>query len=64
MTIMDEELIEKKPTLSAINKESLDELSIEELGLRIDILEREIIRCSEKIKSKENSKRSAEDVFK
>mgnify|MGYP001972890841 FL=1 len=61
---MDEELIEKKPTLLAINKESLDELSIEELGLRINILEQEIKRCSEKIKSKENSKRSAEDVFK
>ena len=60
---MSDEIINKKSLIETLITESLDQLSINELKDRVKFLELEIIRCNEKIVSKELSKSAADSVF-
>ena len=60
---MNDEIINKKSLIETLITEPLDQLSINELKDRVKFLELEIIRCNEKIVSKELSKSAADSVF-
>ena len=60
---MNDEIINKKSSIETLITEPLDQLSINELKDRVKFLELEIIRCNEKIVSKELSKSAADSVF-
>ena len=61
---MEDDFEKKIQPLDQLIKEDLDQLSIEELEERINLLNIEVDRCSSKIKSKNSSKVSAESFFK
>jgi len=61
---MEDDFEKKIQPLDQLIKEDLDQLSIEELEERINLLSIEVDRCSNKIKSKNSSKASAESLFK
>ena len=61
---MEDDFEKKIQPLDQLIKEDLDQLSIEELEERINLLNTEIDRSSSKIKSKNSSKASAESFFK
>ena len=61
---MEDDFEKKIQPLDQLIKEDLDQLSIEELEERINLLNIEVDRCSSKIKSKNISKASAESFFK
>ena len=62
--MMSDEIIIKKLAIDSLTSETLDELSIEELKVRISILEVEIDRSKKKITNKELSKNAANKIFK
>ena len=62
--MMSDEIIIKKLAIDSLTSETLDELSIEELKERINILEIEIDRSKKKIINKELSKNVANEIFK
>jgi uncharacterized small protein (DUF1192 family) len=62
--MMSDEIIIKKLAIDSLTSETLDELSIEELKVRISILEVEIDRSKKKITNKELSKNAADKIFK
>ena len=61
---MEDDFEKKIQPLDQLIKEDLDQLSIEELEERINLLNIEVDRCLSKIKSKNSSKVSAESFFK
>ena len=61
---MEDDFEKKIQPLDQLIKEDLDQLSIEELEERINLLSIEVDRCSNKIRSKNSSKASAESLFK
>ena len=61
---MEDDFEKKIQHLDQLIKEDLDQLSIEELEERINLLSIEVDRCSSKIKSKNSSMASAESLFK
>jgi uncharacterized small protein (DUF1192 family) len=64
---VDDDLNDKRPGSrkgTEFTKEPLDALSVHELEDRIDLLQGEIIRVQEMIKSKQSSKAAAEGFFK
>ncbi len=61
---MEDDFKKKIQPLDQLIKEDLDQLSIEELEERINLLNIEVDRCSSKIKLKNSSKASAESFFK
>jgi uncharacterized small protein (DUF1192 family) len=61
---MEDDFEKKIQHLDQLIKEDLDQLSIEELEERINLLNIEVDRCSSKIKLKNSSKTSAESFFK
>jgi len=61
---MEDDFEKKIQPLDQLIKEDLDQLSIEELEERINLLSIEVDRCSSKIKSKNSSMASAESLFK
>ena len=62
--MMSDEIIIKKLAIDSLTTETLDELSVEELKKRINILEIEIDRSKKKIINKELSKNVANEIFK
>ena len=64
VSIVSDEIINKKPTIDILAAENLDLLSLSELKERINSLEDEIDRCNKKISNKKLSKNLAEMVFK
>ena len=61
---MNDEIINKKPTIDVLISESLNQLSLSELIERIEFLENEIDRCEKEINNKKLSKNLAEMIFK
>ena len=59
---MDEEDVRKK-TVHEIG-ESLDDISVDELQLRIELLETETVRLKNEIENKQSSLAAADAVFK
>ncbi len=60
---MDEENEPKRKTIHEIG-ENLDDISIDELNLRIILLEEEIVRLKNSIEQKQASHSKAEAIFK
>jgi len=61
---VNDEIINKKPTIDVLISESLNQLSLSELIERIEFLENEIDRCEKEINNKKLSKNLAEMIFK
>lgn len=61
---MEDEVLTKKSNIDEIQRENLDELSIDELQGRILSLKEEIDRVEKKIEVKKISKNNAESIFK
>ena len=61
---MEDDVLTKKSIINEINRENLDELSIDELQGRILSLKEEIDRVEKKIEVKKLSKNNAESIFK
>jgi len=61
---MEDEVLTKKSNIDEIQRENLDELSIDELQGRILSLKEEIDRVEKKIEVKKLSKNNAESIFK
>ena len=61
---MEDNFEKKIQPIFQLIKEDLDQLSVKELEERINLLTIEVDRCSDKIKSKNSSKASAENFFK
>ena len=61
---MEGEILIKQSIIDELKKESLDELSINELQERILSLKEEIDRVEKKIEVKKLSKNNAESIFK
>jgi uncharacterized small protein (DUF1192 family) len=61
-----DELLPKKPDdpLVALTRQDLDPLSVEELGVRIAVLEAEIARAKARIDRAVNHRANAEGLFK
>jgi len=61
---MDDEVKKISSLMDQLTKEDIDQLSIDELEERIEILRSQIDRYLNKIEGKKNSKASAENFFK
>ena len=61
---MEDEILIKQSIIDELKKESLDELSINELQERILSLKEEIDRVEKKIEVKKLSKNNADSIFK
>ncbi|HAK99160.1 MAG TPA: DUF1192 domain-containing protein [Rhodobiaceae bacterium] len=61
---MDEEIVPKSDTLSALVTEDLELLGLEELEERISVLKTEIERVKAVLESKKGSRAEAEALFK
>ena len=61
---MEDEILIKESIIDELKKESLDELSINELQERILSLKEEIDRVEKKIDFKKLSKNTADSIFK
>tara|TARA_Y100001934_G_scaffold129752_1_gene157438 strand:- start:699 stop:887 length:189 start_codon:yes stop_codon:yes gene_type:complete len=61
---MEDEILIKESIIDELKKESLDELSINELQERILSLKEEIDRVEKKIDVKKLSKNTADSIFK
>ena len=61
---MEDEILIKQSIIDELKKESLDELSINELQERILSLKEEIDRVEKKIDVKKLSKNTADSIFK
>ena len=61
---MEEEIVRKSDTLSALVTEDLDILGLEELEERISVLKTEIERVKAVLESKKGSRADAEALFK
>tara|TARA_B100000678_G_scaffold255137_1_gene232726 strand:- start:6 stop:194 length:189 start_codon:yes stop_codon:yes gene_type:complete len=61
---MEDEILIKESIIDELKKESLDELSINELQERILSLKEEIDRVEKKIEVKKLSKNTADSIFK
>ena len=61
---MEDEILIKQSIIDELKKESLDELSINELQERILSLNEEIDRVEKKIEVKKLSKNNADSIFK
>ena len=61
---MDEEIVPKSDTLSALVTEDLELLGLEELEERISVLKTEIERVKAVLESKKGSRADAEALFK
>ena len=61
---MEDEILIKESIIDELKKESLDELSINELQERILSLKEEIDRVEKKIEVKKLSKNNADSIFK
>ena len=62
--MMEEEITPKSDTLSALIKEDLSQLGLEELEERITALKAEIDRITAVLESKKGSRADAEALFK
>ncbi len=62
--MMEEEIIPKSDTLSALINEDLSQLGLEELEERITTLNEEIERITAVLESKKGSREDAEALFK
>ena len=62
--MMEEEIIPKSDTLSALINEDLSQLGLEELEERITTLNEEIERITAVLESKKGSRADAEALFK
>lgn len=61
---MDEEIVPKSDTLSALVTEDLELLGLEELEERISVIKTEIERVKAVLESKKGSRAEAEALFK
>ena len=61
---MDEEIVPKSDTLSALVTEDLELLGLEELEERISVIKTEIERVKAVLESKKGSRADAEALFK